>query len=282
MDYNASITDLIRRRKSCRSYGPRALEPEKKDHLRAVCTNLAVPYWGNTPRFDLVDVGLPGRGRMPGTYGTVKGAGTFLVGAIQRGPGDMEDFGYLFEQLVLLATDLDLGTCWIGVTVARGPLQDKIRLQPRETIPAVSPLGYSARRRALTDTLTRASLGATRRKPWSALFFDGELGSPLEKQAAGAYEIPLEMVRRGPSATNKQPWRIVRDDGAFHFFMQRTAGYTRMTSAADLQRIDMGIAMCHFELTARELALDGGWTAINPWPSSLPRRCEYVVSWIPN
>lgn len=29
MDDNTSITDLMRRRKSCRSYGPRALEQEK-------------------------------------------------------------------------------------------------------------------------------------------------------------------------------------------------------------------------------------------------------------
>ena len=114
------------------------------------------------------------------------------------------------------------------------------------------------------------------------MFFDGELGVPLDKQAAGDYAIPLEMVRQGPSATNKQPWRVVRQNGAFHFFLQRAAGYTRMTSAADLQRIDMGIAMCHFELAARELSLDGNWTAIKPWPSPLPKRCEYVVSWMPN
>ncbi|MDJ0667048.1 MAG: nitroreductase family protein [Desulfobacterales bacterium] len=282
MTYKTSIIDLIQRRKSCRSYAPRPLEPETKDRLHAFGTSLETPFWGNVPRFDLVDVGPPGRGRMPGTYGTIKGAGTFLVGAMKRGPGDMEDFGYLFEQLILLATDLDLATCWIGVTVARGPLQDKIRLQPQETIPAVSPLGYPARRRGLTDTVTRASLGSARRKPWSEMFFDGELGVPLDKQAAGDYAIPLEMVRQGPSATNKQPWRVVRQNGAFHFFLQRAAGYTRMTSAADLQRIDMGIAMCHFELAARELSLDGNWTAIKPWPSPLPKRCEYVVSWMPN
>ena len=127
----------------------------------------------------------------------------------------MEDFGYLFEQVILFATGLDLATCWIGLTVARGPLEDKIRLLSQETIPAVTPLGYPATRPALFDTVTRASLDATQRKPWKDLFFDGHFGVPLEKKAAGAYEVPLEMVRLGPSATNKQPWRIVRNNGPF-------------------------------------------------------------------
>ena len=191
----------------------------------------------------------------------------------------MEDFGYLFEQIILFATELDLGTCWIGLTVARGPLADKVNLQPRETIPAVSPLGYPASRRTLVDTAFRATLGATKRKPWKDMFFDGTWGAPLDEQVAGEYAIPLEMLRLAPSATNRQPWRIVKDKGAFHFFLQRAAGYDKMTSAADLQRIDMGISMCHFELTARELNLAGGWTETDAWSEPLPKKCEYIVSW---
>ena len=70
---------------------------------------------------------------MPGTYGVIKGAGVFLVGAMERGHRDMEDFGYLFEQIILFATELNLGTCWIGLTVARGPLADRVSLKPEET-----------------------------------------------------------------------------------------------------------------------------------------------------
>lgn len=279
MNYKIPIADLIRRRRSWRSYGKRALEPEKREQLTNFFNNLEMPFWGNSPRFDLVDIGPPGKGRIPGTYGLIKGAGIFLVGAMERGHRDMEDFGYLFEQIILFATELDLATCWIGVTVARGPLEDKINLLPHETIPAVSPLGYSAKRRALSETAARASMGAAKRKPWKDLFFDGALGVPLDQQATGDYAIPLEMVRLGPSATNKQPWRIIRKNGAFHFFLQRAAGYIKMTDAADIQRIDMGIAMCHFELAARDLSLAGHWTETVPWTEPLPKKCEYIVSW---
>ncbi len=280
MAYSSSVQDLIIRRRSCRNYGKASPDAEKRKALAGVWNGLAEPFWGNRPRFDIVDTGPPGQGRMTGTYGMIRGAGTFLVGAVKRGPGDMEDFGYLFETIILGATDLDLATCWIGLTIARGPLADELRLSPEETIPAVAALGYPARRRSVVETLTRSSLRASKRKPWKTMFFDGDWGLPLQKSTAGPYEIPLEMVRRAPSSTNKQPWRIVRDDGAFHFYLQRSPGYRKMTRAADLQRIDMGIAMCHFEVTAREMGLDGHWAAIESPPAEpLPKRAEYVVSW---
>ena len=48
----------------------------------------------------------------------------------------------------------------------------------------------------------------------------------------------------------------------------------------DLQRLDLGIAMSHFELTARELSLSGRWEKRPPSLSPLPERTEYVQSWI--
>jgi hypothetical protein len=283
LNHHTLKTNLIRNRRSWRSYGEQALESEKRELLSNFFNNLDTPFWGNRPRFNLVDVGSPGKGRIPGTYGMIKGAGVFLVGAVKRGHRDMEDFGYLFEQIILYATELDLATCWIGVTFARGPLADKIKLTPQETIPCVTPLGYSAKRRSISDAVTRTTLGASKRKPWKDIFFNGSWDTPLDKQTAEDYEIPLEMLRLAPSATNKQPWRIVKDKGIYHFFLQRAAGYDKMTSgAADLQRVDMGIAMCHFELTAKEQNLSGDWIETDTWPVSLPKKCEYIVTWQTN
>ena len=47
---------------------------------------------------------------------------------------------------------------------------------------------------------------------------------------------------------------------------------------ADLQRIDMGIAMCHFALSTAELGLNGSWQNI-PLPPPGPGM-EYTLSWI--
>ena len=107
---------------------------------------------------------------------------------------------------------------------------------------------------------------------------------PLLHNEAAEYTQPLEMVRIGPSASNKQPWRVVNHNQFWRFYLRRTAGYyddpvKRLLGLCDLQRLDMGIAMCHFELTARELGLDGKWGVeeeVDKYPNALT---EYVVSW---
>ncbi|MBI5957943.1 MAG: hypothetical protein HY866_04360 [Chloroflexi bacterium] len=58
-------------------------------------------------------------------------------------------------------------------------------------------------------------------------------------------------------------------DRTWHFYLQRTKGYNhslffRMLRLEDLQRVDMGIAMSHFELTSSELVLRGRCPSRNP------------------
>ena len=48
---------------------------------------------------------------------------------------------------------------------------------------------------------------------------------------------------------------------------------------ADLQRVDMGIAMCHFELAARERGLAGHWVVDDPRIEQPDENTEYTASW---
>jgi hypothetical protein len=43
--------------------------------------------------------------------------------------------------------------------------------------------------------------------------------------------------------------------------------------------IDIGIAICHFDLTAKELELGGEWKVLEPNLQS-PKNLKYVISWI--
>jgi len=47
---------------------------------------------------------------------------------------------------------------------------------------------------------------------------------------------------------------------------------------SDLQRIDMGIAMCHFEAVCKEFDLDGRWKDID-LSTSPTDDWEYILSW---
>jgi hypothetical protein len=86
------------------------------------------------------------------------------------------------------------------------------------------------------------------------------------------------MVRLGPSAANMQPWRILKSGNTFHFYLKRSSFYKNRL-IYDIQRNDIGIAMCHFELSAKETGLDGSWIVKNPGITSGSSDLEYVVSW---
>ncbi len=282
------IVTLIRRRYSCRRYRPLPLAAETRQQLADFAASLRRGPLGSRTRFTLIAATDEDRSALRGlgTYGVIRGNTAFIVGAVEQGPHAMEDFGYLMERLVLLATELELGTCWLGGTFTKSRFAARIAAQPDEVVPAVVAVGYAAA--GARRDLIRAGVRASRRHPWSRLFFDGDFSTPLERGTAGVYALPLEMVRWGPSASNRQPWRIVRTEAGWHFYLRRTPGYShralpfRLLGLADLQRLDIGIAMCHFALTATALGLRGRWVHAEP---PLPRPdalTEYIVTWEPS
>ena len=244
---------------------------------------------GSTARFSLIAATEQDRSPLKGlgTYGFIRGASGFIVGAVDPAEKDMEDFGYLMEYLILAATDLGLGTCWLGGSFTRSSFTQKISATGEEQVPAVTSTGYIDNPVEARNGLIRQQVGANHRLPWKKLFFHKEFGLPLARQEAGVYATPLEMVRWGPSASNKQPWRIVKDGSLWHFYLQRTKSYppslaSKLLKIADLQRVDMGIAMCHFELTAKELGLIGKWTIQEPVIEKPDELTEYTLSWTSN
>lgn len=272
------ITEIITKRRSWRTYDGKPVESEKKNQVLHFISSLAKPPFGSKARFELVDLDLKGSGKVTGTYGVISRAETFIATVVSKGPRDLEDIGYLFEKIILFATAIGLDTCWLGASFNRSLFTEKIGLKPDETLPVVSPIGYRADRRSITDAVFHLTAGSKKRKPWPDLFFNSNVDVPLEKNDAGKLEIPFEMVRLAPSAVNKQPWRLIADGDSVHFFLKRTTGFESMFKV-DLQRIDMGIAMCHFELAADAMGIKGGWKVkkpdIKPWPDGI----EYVVSW---
>jgi len=279
MQFTQPVTDVIRRRYSCRQYLPAPIEEEKRRRLADFCAATGPGPFGAPVRFAFVAATEQERSALRGlgTYGFIKNPTGFILGAMGPGEKNLEDYGYQMERIILCATDLGLGTCWLGGSFTKSRFARKIGARREETVPAVTSVGHIADPGGLP-------VHRTSRLPWEALFFRERFGSLLSREEAGAYAIPLEMVQSGPSASNKQPWRVVQDGAAWHFCMQRTPGYpgaiaTRLLRIADMQRLDMGIAMCHFELTARELGLVGGWEECDP-ALALPELTEYTVSWI--
>ncbi len=274
--------ETVKKRLSCRSYKNVPLNEGDRQKLRDfLIANVRGPF-GNRVRFELVDLAAKEREEIKtlGTYGFIKGATMFIVGAVAKGDRAMEDYGYCMERNILAATHLGLGTCWLGGTFNRSASAAKINKREEEVVPAITPIGYPRERKSMMDSAVRFLAKSNTRKAWEELFFLGNIESFLPRNLAGIYEVPLECVRIGPSASNRQPWRVVKetDKDVFHFYISRTPGYAEKYSGARLQDIDMGIAMCHFEVAIQEMNLQGSWQNVHPAPGQ--KGLEYVVSWV--
>ena len=275
---------LIDRRYSCRTYLEQPVSHADQAALEEYMAQQTRGPLGTSARFGLISASTDDEGALKrlGTYGFIKGARGFIVGAVRKGPGDLEDYGFLLEKVVLKATELGLGTCWLGGTFTRSTFTSRFGgIDRDEVIPAVVSTGYPADDGA--ERIRQREEG-TRRFPPDELFFAGELDVPLGSDVDG-YGEALEAVRMAPSATNKQPWRIVRSGGDWHFYLFRTKGYGKgspwfkLLRIADLQRVDLGIAMCHFELVARQTGLTGGWSVADPGLALPGPGIEYTATW---
>lgn len=278
--FGTSITEIINKRLSVRTYLAQPLSPETKEMMRGFFSNQRGPFGGNV-RFNLIESDLARKGSNAklGTYGVIRGASNYIVAVVEKADRDLEDFGYSLEKVILYATSLGLGTCWLGGTFKKSEFGKAIVQKDHEILPCITPIGYPSSRRSLIDSAMRFTAGSKNRKEWEDLFFSSNFSHRLSVSEAGKYVTPLEMLRLAPSASNKQPWRIVKDINKIHFYLQHTKGYAKFL-AYDLQRVDMGIAMCHFELTAKESGIGGKWLINDPGSISVPQDTEYLVSWV--
>ena len=284
MDYTKPVVDIIPTRSSMRTYTPTPIEPEKLQFLQDAMAESTTGPFGGQARFVWVELDAvdPVEVRQLGTYGFIKGAKYFIIGVKLASPMDLEDFGYCFERIILLATDLGLGTVWLGGTFKRAEFAKQAHLVANESVPAISPVGYATDKRRLVERVGRRVIKATQRKPWASLYFDGDFATPLAEPTAGSYATALEMVRLGPSAGNGQPWRVVKDarNNSFHFYVQRKGKPGGDVQLPQFTRLDIGIAICHFDLVTREAGLDGEWVVNDPQITPLPPNTRYEASWV--
>ncbi|MBR5390558.1 MAG: nitroreductase family protein [Clostridia bacterium] len=266
------VRNGIKTRRSVRAFDGQPLEKDDLERLCAFLETVENPY-GLPVTFRLLD------GKELGLSSpVVSGSELFLGAKIGQAPHFEEAFGYSFETVVLYAWSLGIGTVWIGGTMKREHFERAMELAPGERMPCVTPLGYPAKRMSVKETLMRRGVGADRRQPFEMLFFDGGTDRPLTVEKAGVLRDALEAVRLAPSAVNKQPWRCVIDRNTVHFYEKQTRGYTS-EATGDLQKVDLGIALCHFDLAARESGLSPRFAISDPG-REMPADTRYIATFV--
>lgn len=270
MNFSKPIMDIIQERTSRRTYSGQPLEKEIREKVIKLLENqdLESPFsnYAGKARFELVSVPEfdPNEKKKLGTYGLIKGAQDFIVGAVKKSDFNREHYGYLMETIILAATDMGLGTCWLGGTFNRSLFASKIKATSNEIVPAITPIGYHVQR-SRKEKMIRSFAKADKRLLWDQLFFEGNFNSPLSEEKTGEYLKLLEMIQIAPSAGNKQPWRIIKtpSKNIFHFYtINPKDGHFLQYSK--FRPLDIGIAVSHFDLTAKELSVKGKWVFKNP------------------
>lgn len=267
MNFNEPINRLIRIRRSCRTYLKKRIDPTALRELTEACKMFTTGLAGERLKFEIVELsGSEAEGLDPYDFSLIINPMTFITTVIQTSPLAYESCGYAMEHLVLKAADLHLGTCWLGYF--NPAMFRNTRLEEDEIFPAVCVVGYAAE-------LTEES----ERMRWEKIFFIEDFYTQMTGEAAGEYGESLEMLRLAPSSGNTQPWRIVKERSrdTFHFYKKSIDNHYE---ARKLHNIDMGIAMCHFELVSRKNGLRGRWEKVNPLIYPVPRKVEYIISWI--
>jgi nitroreductase len=239
----------IAARRSRRNYQKdRPIEAKARDQLAGVCSSFR-PY----PCARVEFVAEPPDdvfANAVGLYGNIKNAPGFLAFVADTAdPGMQEKIGYTGEAVVLEATRLGLGTCWVALTYNAKRVSSIIKLAAGEKLVAVSPVGYTLEQWTFEEKVFTLFGTMHQRKPLDSMVTGlKETDRPAWAKAA------LEAARLAPSATNRQPWSFdVGNDGIIVSI--KASGMEFNVS----KRLDCGIAMLHVELGAMSSDMTGSW-----------------------
>jgi nitroreductase len=241
------MIEEIKKRVSTRTFKDKPLSEHDRLFIEEVLqeANQQTGPFGHKVRFFFVDNGTTRQTKI-GTYGFIKNPPSFIGGVVENSKEGMIDFGFLMEHVILRLTAHDLGTVWLGGTYHRKDFQ--VEVGDNEIIAAVSPVGYPTKR-SLRERIIRTASKGNSRKPFDTLFFSGFTLQTMEE--TNPLYSTLQHVQIAPSASNKQPWRIVLDDSTFHVYLKRTPGYGNALRF-DIQAIDIGIALSHLVLSLQD------------------------------
>jgi nitroreductase len=278
--FKKPIDETVKRRTSCRTYEDRLLNENCKKELLSFGRIVNNGLWNEKIEYSLLEFSVEElKKKKMSAYWLFKNLRSFIAGIIDKADFHHMSYGYAMEHIVLKATELGIGTCWAGYFDPH--VIEGIKIKEDQTIPAIILIGYPAEERTIKEKIARFAIRASKRHNWNKLFFVEDFSSTLSRETAEPYAEALELLRLAPSAGNTQPWRIVKDRNkhTYHFFKKVVnPGYERKK----LHDMDIGIAMCHFELGAAKNGLNGKWERINPQSLALSKNIIYMTTWIHN
>jgi nitroreductase len=252
------LFDLMRARRSCRSFQTRKMtQGDREELLRSVDLHSSAATFGNEKvRFEFISAPL--------TVWPTVNASEFLVAIAPREYNRLAviDVGRTLQKIVMDATRMGLGTCWIGPGADHASIMKDLgdRFDPdKDHIICVCAVGYRSRYIPLFIRIFNAQFH--NRLPLSSLFFTApDFKTPLDLEADpfNRFGRNFEICQWAPSSYNGQTTRC-------------TAGYEGMVNDLRLARFDfytsiasryyapvaLGIWCANWEMGCEALGIQG-------------------------
>lgn len=165
------------------------------------------------------------------SYGLFSGVRSLLVLAgPENDPHLKEKAGYYGEKLVLQATVLGLGTCWVGGTFDTKHIQELLR--SGDALLGVIPIGY-VESLSFKEKMVHQMVAGKSKSIEQLLMSESKVPSNILEG--------IKAAQKAPSAANRQPVR-------FQYINNILTVYTSDDGKFNL--VDLGIVKAHFELAA--------------------------------
>lgn len=195
--------------------------------------------------------------------------------------GYLENAGYIGERLVLKATSLGLGSCWIEVSENISKVKDILNINEAQDIIGLLAIGYPKKESKVVgmyDTKGRsvspltqygypnidikyADAPVSERISIEDMAYIKEWGKKAtidDLENRGMAET-FYYMRLAPSWGNRQPWKFIIDGERIILAVSKDEKVTERTA-----KIEAGIAMLYFELMIHEVGIPGGWVLEKP------------------
>ena len=224
-----SLQEAIFQRTSRRNYLPAPIESAKKSALVSAIEQCNRES-GLSMQF--VENGGDAFNGLAKSYGMFSGVRSLIVMKGDKKDVNMEEkIGFMGEHIVLEATRLHLGTCWVGASFDKNnPIFD---IGEDEKMVCVVPVGNVQPDKTVREKfIRRMSHGKT--KPQEHFYIADAVLPDWFLKAIAAVQV-------APSAVNRQKYKFIFANGAVEAVSNDTSQFAM---------IDLGIAKAHFVIAA--------------------------------
>lgn len=270
---------IIKDRRSVREYKDKKVDKHLLEDLLMDLNNKRGLKEDIELDFQLIEDGEDAYEKLDGLvgyFGKVIKAPHYLYILSEAKDGYLENAGYFGESIVLRATELGLGTCWIEVSENIDKAKDALNIKKEGELVGLLAIGHPKKENKVSGIFSNKAKSISPLTEFGYPNIDIKYSDAPVSERKSIEDIVYlkqwerritaeELENRGmadvfyymrlaPSWGNRQPWKFIIDGEKVVLAVARDEKISEKVA-----RIEAGIAMLYFELMSHEMGILGGW-----------------------